>query len=337
MDGIPLTRCQFLIPFVDILKEIGAPSDRFLEKCRLPTSLEEKADHYVPILSAIRFAELARRSQGIVDFGFQAASQLHFSHLSEKIRILIGHSPTLLVALQHVCKWASIEDTILSMWLEPCGDRMRICSKLLRTEGLPHLEHSQWLQLVFPIYIVRHFAGSHWNPATIAFEARYMPTRETQALWPHSRFLSNQHASWIDVPVSHLGLPAPPSEIPVPTDAGEDGPSGYEIAQSLKLMLPSYLDEGVPALAEIAEMAGLSARSFQRRLSLAGLSYSDLVEAARFENASKRLRDTDDKIIEIAFSSGYADHAHFTRAFRRMAGLTPRHFREQSRLRPESG
>ena len=58
----------------------------------------------------------------------------------------------------------------------------------------------------------------------------------------------------------------------------------------------------------------------------------DLVETARYEVASKLLRDTDSKIIDIAFSSGYADPAHFTRAFRRISGITPRQFREQSRL-----
>jgi AraC-like DNA-binding protein len=96
-------------------------------------------------------------------------------------------------------------------------------------------------------------------------------------------------------------------------------------------MLPSYLDEGFPALAEVAEMAGASTRSFQRKLAYAGLTYSDLLETIRFENASRQLRDTDSKIIEIALSSGYTDPAHFTRAFRRMSGVTPRQFREHWR------
>ena len=80
-------------------------------------------------------------------------------------------------------------------------------------------------------------------------------------------------------------------------------------------------------------MACVSVRTLQRKLSGAGLSYSDLLGAARFENAARLLRDSDDKIIEIALSSGYADPAHFTRAFRRISGITPREYRSQSRLR----
>ncbi|WP_082813751.1 helix-turn-helix transcriptional regulator [Bradyrhizobium sp. DOA1] len=333
MPKIHLTRCQHLSPFANILNDVGAPTASLLEKFRLPASLEEKSDHYIPILPAIEFAEFASNSQGIEDFGFHAARTLHFGHLSEKTRNLISHSPTLLVALEQACKWASLEDSNLSNWLEHHGDHVRYCSRLAGTKGLQHLEHSQWLQNVFPIYIVRQFAGSGWAPATIAFEARYTPGPACQSSWPTSQFLSGQEASWIDVPVALLSLPNRASESPPNLYGDHLEHSNVDFIQTLKLMLPSYLDERLPVLAEIAEMAGVSARSLQRKLSRAGVTYSGLLDAVRFENARKLLRDTDSKIIEVAFASGYADPAHFTRAFRRVAGITPGQFREQWRPR----
>lgn len=331
MARIHLTRCQHLTPFIDILNGLGAPTASLLGRFCLPTSLEGKANHYIPILPAIDFAEFAYRSQGIEDFGFHASRQLHFGHLSEKTRNLIGLSPTLLVALQQTCKWASLEDSNLSNWLERHDDHVRVCSRLAGTKGLQHLEHSQWLQNIFPIYIVRQFAGPDWAPATIAFEARYTPSPACQSFWPHSRFLSGQEASWIDVPNALLALPNRTNE-PLPRPQGDEvAHSDYDMIETLKLMLPSYLDEGAPVLAEIAEMASLSTRSLQRKLSLAGLTYSDLLDTVRFENATKLLRETEYKIIEVAFASGYSDPAHFTRAFRRLAGVTPRQFREQGR------
>ncbi|MCC8943598.1 helix-turn-helix domain-containing protein [Bradyrhizobium sp. Arg62] len=333
MSGIPLTRCQFLIPFADIHNEIGAPTTALLTKFRLPTSLEEKADHYAPMLSMIQFAEAAQRSQGLTDFGFLASQRLQFCHLSEKLRSLITYSPTLFIALQQLCKWAPFEDTILQMWLEHHGDHIRICSKLAGTEGLRHLEHSQWLQHVLSTHIVRQFVGPGWMPATIAFEARYRPSRETKASWPHTQFLSAQDASWIDVPASLLSLPNLTNEpLPNPPE-DEPGPSGNNIINSLKLLLPSYLDGGPPTIVEMAEMAGMSLRSLQRKLAGAGLTYSDMLDCARFEHASKLLRGTEAKIIDIALSSGYADPSHFARAFRRISGVTPREFRDTGRPR----
>lgn len=328
MGGIPLIRCQFLIPFADVHDEIGAPTDSLLTKFRLPTSLAEKANHFLPLLPAVRFVEAAQRSQGITDLGFQASQRLQFCHLSEKLRTVIGYSPTLFAALQQTCKWAAFEDTVLKMWLERCDDHVKICSRLFGTSGIAHLEHSQWLQNVLTIHIVRQFAGSSWVPATIAFESRYTPSSGTRSFWPNTRFLSGQRASWIDVPISHLSLPNVASQVLTDPTDDEAGPTGNDIIGTLKLMLPSYLDERIPMVAEIAEMARMSVRSLQRKLSGAGLTYSDLLGAARFENAAKLLRETDAKIIEVAFSSGYTDPAHFARAFRRISGVAPRQYRE---------
>lgn len=333
VGAIPLTRCQFLIPFTVIHDEAGAATAPLLAKFRLPTSLEEKADHFVPLLRAVDFAEAAQRSQGIPDIGFQASRQLQFCHLSDKLRAVIGCAPTLLIALKQTCKWASLEDNVLSMWLERSDDHVKICSRLLGTAGIAHLEHSQWLQNIFPIHIVRQFAGPNWVPATMAFEARYTPSPETRSSWPTTRFLSGQRASWIDVPISLLSLPNLASHLPASPPVDEAEPSSADMIGALRLMLPSYLEEGAPTVAEIAEMAGISVRSLQRKLTDAGLSYSDLLGAARFDKAARLLRGMDAKIIEIAFACGYADPAHFTRAFRKIAGITPRQFREQNRER----
>jgi AraC-like DNA-binding protein len=165
----------------------------------------------------------------------------------------------------------------------------------------------------------------------MAFGVRYAPSPETRSVWKNTRFISNQGASWIDVPMSMLHLPNLASETPATSHDNETGPSGHEIVSAIKLMLPSYLDDKIPTVAEIAEMAGVSIRSFQRKLSNSGVSYSDLLDRARFENASQLLRGTDAKIIDVAFSSGYTDPAHFTRAFRRFTGVTPREFRGKSK------
>jgi AraC-like DNA-binding protein len=62
-------------------------------------------------------------------------------------------------------------------------------------------------------------------------------------------------------------------------------------------------------------------------LASAGTTYSDVVEAARFEVAADMLEDPDQKIIDVALAVGFDDPSHFARAFRRVSGLNPRQFR----------
>ncbi|WP_431015716.1 helix-turn-helix domain-containing protein [Bradyrhizobium pachyrhizi] len=331
MTIIPLTRCQFLMPFAELHSEIGGPTASLLAKFQLPTSLEEKADHYVPLLPVIRFATAAQEKQGLSEIAFRVAQRLAFDHLSEAMRVRIRHSPTLLVALQQACKWSPIEDTNLHLWLEPCGQSVKICSRLVGTEGISHLEMSHWLQNIFVMHIVRQFAGATWTPRVIAFEANYAPSIEVQSHWPNTRFMSGQKASWIEVPLQFLSLPNPVDVVPSNLPETERQPFSNDIVSILKLTLPSYLDEGGPTIIQAAEMVALSVRSLQRKLSLAGLTYSHLLERVRFNSAIKLLSNPQSKIIDVAFASGYADPAHFTRAFRRISGCTPREFRERRR------
>jgi AraC-like DNA-binding protein len=43
------------------------------------------------------------------------------------------------------------------------------------------------------------------------------------------------------------------------------------------------------------------------------------------------LTETDAAVIEVAFATAYGDPSHFSRAFRRLAGVSPREYRKQAR------
>ncbi len=75
-----------------------------------------------------------------------------------------------------------------------------------------------------------------------------------------------------------------------------------------------------------------SASERQPRLAKVGLSYRALVDQARFEASLPLLSEAGMKLTDIAYDLGYADPAHFTRAFRRWAGVTPGEFRRSQCL-----
>ena len=168
----------------------------------------------------------------------------------------------------------------------------------------------------------------------IAFEALYTPSIDVQSHWPNTRFISGQTASWIEVPVEFLSLANPSNDLSQTPADSEPQPFGRDIISVLKVSLPAYLDQGGLTIMQAAELMGVSVRSLQRRLSLAGMTYTGLLEQTRFENAIKLLTDPENKIIDVAFSSGYADPAHFSRAFRRISGCTPREFRRRGKNGP---
>ena len=82
-------------------------------------------------------------------------------------------------------------------------------------------------------------------------------------------------------------------------------------------------------LPEVAELAGTSVRTFQRRLGDKGLAFSDLLDRARYDEAVRRLEEPAVNIAEVAYYLGYSNPAHFTHSFRRWTGITPAAYRQQ--------
>ena len=98
----------------------------------------------------------------------------------------------------------------------------------------------------------------------------------------------------------------------------------------LRRVVLELLASGYPKLEKVAAEVGMTQRTLQRRLAMAGTSYSELVNEARFQLASELLRDRRVPIASIATVVGFANHSGFSRAFHRRTGITPRQYRSDS-------
>jgi AraC-like DNA-binding protein len=58
------------------------------------------------------------------------------------------------------------------------------------------------------------------------------------------------------------------------------------------------------------------------------VTFEELVDEYRRDRACRLLTRADHSILEIAYSLGYSDPAHFTRAFKRWTGGSPRSYRK---------
>lgn len=82
---------------------------------------------------------------------------------------------------------------------------------------------------------------------------------------------------------------------------------------------------GVTAL---ANRCGLTRSHFSRRIcSLTGMSPSAMVLGSRIEAAKHLLERCNISLAEVAYTAGFADQSHLTRAFRRASGITPARYR----------
>jgi len=83
-----------------------------------------------------------------------------------------------------------------------------------------------------------------------------------------------------------------------------------------------------PTLRSLAKQARVHpvyfAAAFRRHY---GCSTGEYLRRRRLQFARRKLLDPSLSLVEIAAEAGFADQSHFTRAFKRFAGVTPGHYR----------
>jgi AraC-like DNA-binding protein len=87
------------------------------------------------------------------------------------------------------------------------------------------------------------------------------------------------------------------------------------------------LPHGKAHAEEIARRLGIGTRTFARRLSMEGFTFSSLLEHLRRDLANRYLADAELSISQIAWLLGYHEVSGFSHAFKRWTGKTPRETR----------
>ena len=83
------------------------------------------------------------------------------------------------------------------------------------------------------------------------------------------------------------------------------------------------------AVAELAQVVGMSQYYFSKLFKLStGTTPHQYVMRQRVERAQELLRESRAPLAEVATRVGFETQSHFTSVFRRLSGVTPKHYRE---------
>ncbi len=103
--------------------------------------------------------------------------------------------------------------------------------------------------------------------------------------------------------------------------------AGAEVREQVKQTLKRSLAGKRPTLQHVAREVGMSARTLQRRLTEARITFQQLVEETRRELACHYLKHSTVELNEAAYLLGYEDATSFFRAFHLWEGASPGEWR----------
>ncbi|OCT16719.1 hypothetical protein A8709_08630 [Paenibacillus pectinilyticus] len=109
------------------------------------------------------------------------------------------------------------------------------------------------------------------------------------------------------------------------------GQHSDNVIENVKKFIAAHLDQSDLSREEIAKHAFLNpdylARLFKKEI---GFSIMEYLLQERIEMAKKLLLKSDLSVADIANSVGYSHFSHFARMFKKLTGLNPNEFRQQS-------
>ena len=102
---------------------------------------------------------------------------------------------------------------------------------------------------------------------------------------------------------------------------------GDDFITALRAVIKQFRGGNWLSISQTATLAGMSARSLQRKLATEECTFSSVVEEVRAELAGEMLSDASVTLGEISTALGYSTASNFARAFERWTGQTPTEFR----------
>jgi AraC-like DNA-binding protein len=327
MANIATCRSAYLIPFLEILRDIGAPVERELERGRLPAEVEESTEDLVSNTLAMAFLARNERREGIDDLGWLWTQRFSASSLSADLRCALSQLPTIHARLHGLSELIRLEDSGAEVGLVKTNGSAEVFCDGAPPDGLDGIPISEWTQVSVLIEVIRTVAGKTWTPDEIRFRSGFKACNAAHEANPNTRFIRRSKHTSILVPSSILAISKPVCRMAPTLDCALS--ADHDTIGQLKRLLRPYLRAAAPNINLFAEVAGTSPRTLQRKLSQYGTSYSKLIETTRFEMASEMLQDPEIQLIDVAMTLGYENQSNFGRSFRRIAGISPGKYRSQ--------
>lgn len=330
---IPLVRVSAFLPFVNFLKEVGTPTEKLLRQFKLPIFALDEPHALIPRHQAFAFIEKAAFLEGIFNLGCLVGEKTPFIALGGFGR-LVCQSMTLYDAISTITRLEKYFNSGEHYYLVEKGEKAYLCQKYNSFDEIDPFYGNQF-SLMMMINLIRTVGGQSWCPSEVLLQSR-QKKKFSEHFLSQAQISFDMDLTAVVFPRSFLSLPFSSSANPISLEQQSDyhllrasAPS-LTLSQSLGQVLVSHFREGHPSVQLAAEIADTSVRTLQRRLADEGLTYSQLIARLRYDKAVQLLRNSSLKMIEIAEQLGYEDSAHFSRAFKRWTGLSPRDFRGQN-------
>ena len=328
-NPIPFTRGAILSSYVAYLESLGIPTQHYLRKSNIPISLLHTPQAPLPLYLGYRFMEMVARKEGIDNLGLKVGERTTLDDIGAFGQIL-QQTRTVYEYLQTGVRLVDSVTSGEQFWLTRTKDTIRFNHYIPAVNDYCR-QQSDWFTLIITINTIHKATQGEWKPKELHLACGYQGKLPPLEVLSDTTITKGGQYSYFTLSASVLKMPM--AQTPVSRFASEEhhqligSPHPCDFCEALETLIEIMLAKGYPDVHLVAEAAGISSRTLQRRLAELGLSYSKVLNATRMGLATRWLVTTEMPIREIAVALGYGEASNFTRAFRSQTGVSPKEYR----------
>ena len=326
---IPLVRARYAHAFAKTLDKLGVPTHKLLQAHRLSPDLVSNQDGLITAFQLWTFVGDAAQREGLADLGMLAGQVPVVEH--GDFGKMVYQAITLYDAIQTFCHNAKMEYSRADFYLTQDENQAWFCRGPIDGDDPMQRQQVELYVLIMMIDTIRLGAGREWQPTTLYLQNHDHKGLANVPLIRNANARFGCRATAIGFPLELLSKPLQGdiAAFTKPENEPEDIALNADFGNSLRRVLKNYMRFTPLSLDITAEILGITPRTLQRYLKKSGLTYQDVIDQLRYESALPLLKNQQQNILEIALELGYSDAAHFSRAFRRWAGMSPSEYRRQ--------
>jgi AraC-like DNA-binding protein len=324
---VPMMRVSGIFELIRWLTENGRSVEPFLEASGLAAFNVSDPNNVIPLFPASEFCKLVMRQEG-PDIGARIVDPSTIFRIGGAGQVLL-RGPTIRIGVINLAIGFARQATHAHLTVTPGDDEL----------------------------VVRHFYSVRLNAEFIHFSQQFIaalfkallvsagavePQVERVLITPHPKqglehlkpyFGSALRPSTTDSLVMKVRKSIVDRRVRTETGAAADHfrPTNWAslrgvgtLAYSVRVILRELLSDGEPSIGQVAAIAGLTVRTFQRRLMQEGVSYAELLDQVRKDVVIGMLDSGVRQISETTHAAAYTAGSSVTRAVRRWTGAAPR-------------
>jgi len=327
MLQLHLIQAAQVIPFVKVLEETGAPVRKLSKRVGLPIDAVYAGKGVIGEYCAWRFIDLAAKHEKLDLLGYDVATQYPVNSVDGLGGLRMRTAPTLKVLLEYFIEDVQAESTGCPYSLVHDTDGAWFKREQMFGENRKNWQVEQYMIAVI-IQVIRLCAGTRWLPSEIKVNSsnKALPVPDE---WKDISFTWGNKNTQIMIPTEVLEQSLIKQSTQASATNGKNEDTNQIALLTFTELVRTQILTKSTGLENAAKQTGLSPKTIKRKLLEDNTSYSEIVDQQRLELAQSKLKSSAKPIHAVARELGYEHQANFTRAFKRLCGITPQDYRNK--------